>query len=129
MPNIAPGATVDPRAELADDVEIGPGCYVGPMVKIGPGCRLIANVTILGHTEIGSANLFYPSAVLGAAPQDLAGINPALCVDPYTNHELGYVPRDRGYLVYSYGIDGRDDRGDTDGERTSPDVLLEDAIL
>ena len=71
MPNIAPGATVDPRAELADDVEIGPGCYVGPMVKIGPGCRLIANVTILGHTEIGSANLFYPSAVLGAAPQDL----------------------------------------------------------
>lgn len=71
MPKIAAGATVDPRAELADDVDVGPGCYVGPKVRLGSGCRLIANVTILGNTQIGSGNLFYPSAVIGAAPQDL----------------------------------------------------------
>ncbi len=56
---------------LADDVEIGPGCYVGPDVRIGPRCRLIANVTVIGHTRIGAGNVFYPSCVMGAAPQDL----------------------------------------------------------
>lgn len=71
MPQIAPGATVDPRAELADDVIVGPGCYVGPKVSLGGGCRLIANVTIIGRTEIGRDNLFYPASVIGAAPQDL----------------------------------------------------------
>ncbi len=71
MPDIASGATVDPRAELADDVVVGPGCYIGPQVRIGAGCRLIANVTILGKTEIGTGNTFYPSSVIGAAPQDL----------------------------------------------------------
>ncbi len=71
MRKIAPTATVDPRAQLADDVEVGPGCYIGPQVKIGEGCRLLANVTIMGHTIVGRRNTFYPSAVMGAAPQDL----------------------------------------------------------
>ncbi|RIK68938.1 MAG: acyl-[acyl-carrier-protein]--UDP-N-acetylglucosamine O-acyltransferase [Planctomycetota bacterium] len=71
MPKIAPSATVDPKAQLADDVEIGPGCYVGPKVTIGAGTVLMPNVTILGKTTIGKGNLFYPSTVIGAAPQDL----------------------------------------------------------
>ena len=33
-------ASVDPRAEIADDVEIGPFCRVGPHVRIGSGTRL-----------------------------------------------------------------------------------------
>ncbi|MCH8978580.1 MAG: hypothetical protein IH945_04975 [Armatimonadetes bacterium] len=68
-------------------------------------------------------------AATGAAPPNLGGIKPTLCIDPYTHHAFGYLPRERGFLVYSYGTDGKDDRGDTDGERTSPDVLLEDAAL
>jgi UDP-N-acetylglucosamine acyltransferase len=71
MPKIAPSATVDPKAELADDVEIGPGCYVGPKVTIGRGTVLMPNATILGCTRIGEGNLFYPATVIGAAPQDL----------------------------------------------------------
>jgi len=71
MTTVAPTATIDPKAQIAGDVEIGPGCYVGPKVHIGPGCRLIANVTIIGNTEIGGNNTFYPTAVIGAAPQDL----------------------------------------------------------
>lgn len=71
MTRIAPTATVDKKAELANDVEIGPGCCIGPDVEIGPGTRLIANVTVLGHTVIGPGNTIYPSCVLGAAPQDL----------------------------------------------------------
>jgi len=71
MPRIAPSACVDPAAELADDVEVGPGCYVGPKVRIGAETRLLPNVTLLGRTDIGARNIFYPGAVIGAAPQDL----------------------------------------------------------
>ncbi|MBN2561287.1 MAG: acyl-ACP--UDP-N-acetylglucosamine O-acyltransferase [Phycisphaerae bacterium] len=71
MPKIAPSATVDPKAELADDVEVGSGCYIGPEARIGPGCRLLPNVTIMGNTQIGSGNTFFPAAVIGAIPQDL----------------------------------------------------------
>lgn len=71
MPKIAPSATVHPKAQLADDVEVGPGCFVGPEVRIGSGSRLLPNVTVLGHTVIGARNVFYPAAVIGAQPQDL----------------------------------------------------------
>lgn len=70
MPKIHPLASVDPKARLADDVEIGPFCVVGPDVTIGSGTRLINSVSILGQTTIGSGNLFFPNSVIGAAPQD-----------------------------------------------------------
>ncbi len=71
MPKIAPSATVDSGAELACDVEVGPGSYVGPKVQIGPGTRLLANVTITGKTRIGLGNTFYPATIIGTPPQDL----------------------------------------------------------
>ena len=71
MSKIAPSATIHSKAELAADVEVGPGCYIGPEVRLGSGCRLLPNVTLLGNTRVGSGNLFYPSTVIGAAPQDL----------------------------------------------------------
>lgn len=71
MRQIAASATVDPKCELGDQVEIGPGCVVGPGVRIGDGCRLLPNVVIMGHTTIGPDNRFYPGCVIGLAPQDL----------------------------------------------------------
>jgi len=71
QPKISPHAVVDEKAEVHESVEIGPFCVVGPNVKIGPGCKLLNNVTILGHTTIGRDNIFFPNAVIGAAPQDL----------------------------------------------------------
>lgn len=71
MTKIASNATVHPQAELAEGVEVGPGCYVGPEVRLGQGCVLLPNSTILGNTTIGSGNIFYPATVIGAAPQDL----------------------------------------------------------
>lgn len=68
---IHPLACVDPRAELADDVEVGPFCVIGPDVKIGPGCVLDNHVTITGHTTLGSRNRMYPYVALGCEPQDL----------------------------------------------------------
>jgi len=71
MNRIHPTAVVDPKAELGESVEIGPHCYVGPGVVLGDGCRLMHNVTIIGNTQIGSENVFFPGAVIGAEPQDL----------------------------------------------------------
>jgi UDP-N-acetylglucosamine acyltransferase len=71
MPKISPHAVVDPLAQLASDVEVGPFCTVGPEVTLGPGCRLMSAVTIIGRTTCGARNTFFPNAVIGAIPQDL----------------------------------------------------------
>jgi UDP-N-acetylglucosamine acyltransferase len=70
MPKRSPHAVIDRNAEIADDVEIGPFCVIGPDVKIDSGCRLLNSVTVLGKTTIGKDNVFFPNAVIGAAPQD-----------------------------------------------------------
>src|SRR2546421_2175715 len=70
MPKISPHAVIDRKAQIADDVEIGPFCVIGPEVKIDTGCRLLNNVTVLGGTTIGKDNVFFPNSVIGAAPQD-----------------------------------------------------------
>jgi UDP-N-acetylglucosamine acyltransferase len=68
MPEISPHAIVEPTAEVADDVAIGPFCYVGPRVRIGSGCRIANNVTLLGHTTLGQRTEVFPMSVIGAAP-------------------------------------------------------------
>lgn len=50
---------VGPYAVIDAEVELGPGCVVGP------------HVYITGWTRIGSGNKFFPGAVIGEAPQDL----------------------------------------------------------
>lgn len=69
MVKIHPTAIVDSQAELADDVEIGPFCTVGPHVQIGAGTRLISHVVIDGYTTLGARNLIYPFAALGLLAQ------------------------------------------------------------
>lgn len=69
MVKIHPTALVDSKAELADDVEIGPFCTVGPNVKMDSGCRLISHVVVDGYTTMGKRNLVYPFASLGLLAQ------------------------------------------------------------
>ncbi len=69
---IADTACVDPRAEIADDVEIGPYCVVGPDVRIGRGTRLLSHVCLMGVTVVGEHNTIYPFSVLGGDPQDVS---------------------------------------------------------
>ncbi len=69
-PKVSKLAVVDRRAEIADDVEIGHFCVVGPKAKIGRGTKLMNNVTIDGAVEIGEDNVISPNAVIGGAPQD-----------------------------------------------------------
>jgi UDP-N-acetylglucosamine acyltransferase len=70
--SIATTAWVDPRAQLDDEVEIGPFCAVGPNVSIGRGTRLLSSVTLMGHVEIGRNNVLYPNSVVGGEPQDIS---------------------------------------------------------
>lgn len=69
---IAQTAHVDPRAELDNDVEVGPFCVVGPHVTIGQGTRLLNNVTIMGRCTLGNHNQIFPGAVIGGPPQDIS---------------------------------------------------------
>ena len=54
---IADTACIDPRADLGDDVEIGPYCVVGPDVTIGRGTRLVAHACVQGTTILGEENV------------------------------------------------------------------------
>ena len=71
MSEIHPLANVDPKAELGNDVTIGPFCHIAAEVVLGDGCELHDHVTLLGPSEFGRRNTFHPMCVLGAAPQDL----------------------------------------------------------
>ncbi len=63
-------AVVDPKAELADDVEVGPFSIIGPDVEIGSGTVIDSHVVIKGPTKIGPNNRIHQFASLGDAPQD-----------------------------------------------------------
>jgi UDP-N-acetylglucosamine acyltransferase len=68
---IHPTACIDPEAQIAPGVDIGPYCVIYPGVKIGTGTKLYDHVTIFGHTSIGCGNVIYPYVVLGGEPQDV----------------------------------------------------------
>ena len=63
-------AIVDPAAELAEDVEVGPFSIIGPEVKIGAGSVIKGHVSIKGPTQLGKNTLVYPFASVGDDPQD-----------------------------------------------------------
>ena len=67
---IHPTALVDPRAELASDVEVGPYSIVGPDVAIGGGTRIGPHVVVAGRTTIGERNRVFQFSSIGEIPQD-----------------------------------------------------------
>jgi UDP-N-acetylglucosamine acyltransferase len=73
MPSsISNQAAIDPKAEIGEDVHIGPFCVIGPDVKIGRGTRLENNVTLMGKVTLGEDNHLFPGVVIGAQPQDVS---------------------------------------------------------
>jgi UDP-N-acetylglucosamine acyltransferase len=63
-------ALVDPLADLADGVQVGPFCVIGPGVRIGQGTSIGAHCVIEGPTTIGRDNRIGSHNALGIAPQD-----------------------------------------------------------
>jgi len=71
MKRIHATAIVDPGAELADGVEIGPFCTVGPNVRLGEGVVMRSHAVVSGYTEVGRETQIFPFAALGEPPQDV----------------------------------------------------------
>ena len=72
MPLIHPTAIVDPAAELADDVRVGPYAVIGPEVRIGTGTTVGPHCVIEGRTTIGTGNHFHAFGAIGGMPQDMS---------------------------------------------------------
>lgn len=70
MPQVHPTSIIDPKARLADDVEIGPFCTVTGPVTLGPGVRLVSHASVYGNTTVGAGTVIYPNAMIGFEPQD-----------------------------------------------------------
>jgi UDP-N-acetylglucosamine acyltransferase len=71
-PAVHPTAVVDPKAQIDDDVSIGPFCVIGPDVTLGARTKLMSHVVIDGVTTLGEDNVVYPFATLGGPPQHTA---------------------------------------------------------
>jgi UDP-N-acetylglucosamine acyltransferase len=67
MAGISSHSIIEDGAKLADDIRIGPFCYIGPKVKIGRNCVIENNVTIVGNTTIGDDCHIFPLAVIGVS--------------------------------------------------------------
>jgi UDP-N-acetylglucosamine acyltransferase len=79
--SIAANAWVDPRAEIDEEVVIGPFCTIGAGVRIGRGTRLHNSVTLMGNVTLGRDNVLFPNVVIGAEPQDISYQGTATCVE------------------------------------------------
>jgi UDP-N-acetylglucosamine acyltransferase len=67
---IDPRAVISPTARLAADVEVGAFAVIGDNVEIGPGCWIGPHAVIQGPTRIGARNRIFQFASIGDAPQD-----------------------------------------------------------
>lgn len=68
---VHPLACVDPAAVIDPTAEVGPFAYIESNVHIGARTKIMANASILSGTRIGTDCTVFPSAVVGAIPQDL----------------------------------------------------------
>ncbi len=67
---IDPKAIIDIKAEINEDVTIGPFSIIGADVKIGSGSHIGPHVVIKGSTSIGKENRIYQFTSIGEDPQD-----------------------------------------------------------
>ena len=68
---ISPLAFVHPGAKVDETAIIGPFAYIEDNVEIGAGTEVMANASVLYGARIGKNCKIFPSAVVGAIPQDL----------------------------------------------------------
>ena len=69
MTLIHPTATIDPKAEIGEGVEVGPYSVIEKGVSIGEGTKIGPHVVIREWTEIGKGCHIFQFASIGEAPQ------------------------------------------------------------
>lgn len=62
-------AVIDPEAEIAPDVKIGPYAIIEGPVRIGPGCVIEGHTCLSGPLHMGRGNFVGHGCVLGKSPQ------------------------------------------------------------
>lgn len=67
---ISPLAYVDENARLGKNVTIHPFAYIDKNVEIGDNCTIMPYASILSGTRMGTDNIVYQGAIIGATPQD-----------------------------------------------------------
>ncbi len=68
---ISPLAQIHPASQIGKNVKIEPFAVIEEGVIIGEGTHIMSHVVIMRNTIIGRSCNIFPSAVLGAIPQDL----------------------------------------------------------
>lgn len=63
-PGIHPSACVDPRANIAENVAIGPFCVIAANACIGAGVQLSAGVHVGARSQIGEGSIVFPNVVI-----------------------------------------------------------------
>lgn len=109
MKNIHPAAIVSTRADIADDVEIGPFTVVDDDVVIAEGCRVSSSVRLHSGVRLARGVRVFHGAALGGEPQDLkfAGEKSLLLVGENTVIRE-FVALSRGTKATGRTVIGRD---------------------
>ncbi|NWK56858.1 acyl-ACP--UDP-N-acetylglucosamine O-acyltransferase [Verrucomicrobiaceae bacterium N1E253] len=70
MPKIHPRALVSERAEIAENVQIGPFAIIDAGVRIDSGCTIGPQAWITGRSILGRDNKIGCGSIIGDLPQD-----------------------------------------------------------
>ena len=97
---IHPTAVIEPGAQIADGVTIGPFCVVGAKVKLAQGVVLKSHVVVAGDTSIGQDTVVFPFACIGEVPQDLKFRGEEVSL------RIGARNRIREYVAMNPGTEG-----------------------
>ncbi|PYS68697.1 MAG: acyl-[acyl-carrier-protein]--UDP-N-acetylglucosamine O-acyltransferase [Acidobacteria bacterium] len=68
---IHPSALISPRAQIGQNVRVGPFAVIEDDVEIGDDCEINAHAVIKCFTRIGARNRVFEHSVLGGEPQDV----------------------------------------------------------
>ena len=71
MTNIDPRAVVSPKAQLGENISIGPFAVIEDDVIIGAGTSIGSHALLASGTRVGKECRIHHGAVLGTQPQDL----------------------------------------------------------
>ncbi|MEX3008779.1 acyl-ACP--UDP-N-acetylglucosamine O-acyltransferase [Hoeflea sp. TYP-13] len=68
---IHPTSVIEDGANIGENVEIGPFCFVGSAATLDKGVRLFSHVVVTGKTTVGAGTSVFHGAALGAEPQNV----------------------------------------------------------
>ena len=68
---IHPSAHIEPGAQIAAGVEVGPFSLIGAEVTLAEGVIVKSHAVVTGWTDIGPGTVVFPFATVGEIPQDL----------------------------------------------------------